>query len=239
MGSVRRPHYIADPLDFQPPGKFAARMTPERFRRLRDVLVRRQPDLTVLMERVNKAHNFSAILRNCDAAGVLRAHVVPPDGGVGVHHQIAAGSTRWVPVTRHASTAAAFEAVRESGLRLLAAHPGPEAVDYREVDFTRPTCIVMGAELHGVSDEGLDSVDEQVVVPMEGFVRSFNVSVAAALLLMEARHQRATAGMYDSSRLESDEFDRTLFEWAYPREARNFRREGRPYPDLAEDGSWI
>ena len=46
-------------------------MRPERFHRLRSVLSRRQPDLTVLMDRVHKSHNFSAILRNCDAAGVL------------------------------------------------------------------------------------------------------------------------------------------------------------------------
>ena len=54
-------------------------MRPERFHRLRAVLERRQPDLTILMDRVNKSHNFSAILRNCDAVGVLRAHVVPPE----------------------------------------------------------------------------------------------------------------------------------------------------------------
>jgi len=214
-------------------------MTPERFRRLRDVLSRRQPDLTVLMERVNKAHNFSAILRNCDAAGVLEAHLVPPDAGVGLHHQIAAGATRWVPVTDHATTEEAFGALRTRGFRLLAAHPGPDAVDYREADYTLPTCVVMGAELHGVSDEALALVDQQVVVPMEGFVRSLNVSVATALILTEARHQRAAAGMYDSSRLDPDTFQRTLFEWAYPREAKRLRAQGLPYHALDEDGAWI
>jgi tRNA (guanosine-2'-O-)-methyltransferase len=214
-------------------------MTPERFRRLREVLSRRQPDLTVLMERVNKAHNFSAVLRNCDAAGVLKAHVVPPDGGVGTHAQIAAGSTRWVPVVRHDSTDAAFASLRASGFTLVAAHPDPDAVDYREVDYTRPICIVMGAELHGVSEEALASVDEKVVVPMEGFVRSFNVSVAAALLLVEARNQRAVAGCYDRVRLGRAEFESTLFEWAYPKAAETFRAEGRPYPALGDDGEWL
>ena len=62
-------------------------MRPERFHRLRSVLTRRQPDLTVLMDRVHKSHNFSAILRNCDATGVLEAHVVVPEGGdLDLHH---------------------------------------------------------------------------------------------------------------------------------------------------------
>ncbi len=214
-------------------------MTPERFRRLRAVLSRRQPDLTVLMERVNKPHNFSAVLRNCDAAGVLRAHIVPPDGGVNTHSQIAAGSGRWVPVVSHESTTEAFRCLRSDGFALVAAHPGAESIDYRDVDYTRPTCIVMGAELHGVSDEALADVDQAVAVPMEGFVRSFNVSVAAALLLMEARHQRAARGLYDEPRLSSEEFARTLFEWAYPKQARSLRRDGLPYPPLDEDGRRI
>ncbi|MDT8369932.1 MAG: tRNA (guanosine(18)-2'-O)-methyltransferase TrmH [Longimicrobiales bacterium] len=214
-------------------------MTPERFRKLREVLLRRQPDLTLLMERVNKPHNFSAILRSCDAAGVFRAHVVLPERGIGVHAGIAAGATRWVPVTEHDSTDAAFRALRSEGVRLLAAHPGPAARDYREIDYTEPTCLVMGAELHGVSDTALESVDAQVVIPMEGFVHSLNVSVAAAILLAEAREQRARVGMYDASRLDPETFDRTLFEWAYPKAARRFTREGRDYPTLDDDGCWV
>ena len=49
-------------------------MNPDRFSKLTTALRRRQPDLTVLMERVHKSHNLSAILRNCDSVGVLEAH---------------------------------------------------------------------------------------------------------------------------------------------------------------------
>ena len=77
-------------------------MRPERFRRLRAVLSRRQPDLTVLMDRVHKSHNFSAILRNCDAAGVLEAHVVMPEGGdLDLHHGTSAGTKKWIQVSYH------------------------------------------------------------------------------------------------------------------------------------------
>ena len=66
------------------------------------MLARRQPDLTVLMEKVNKSHNFSAILRNCDAAGVLEAHVVPPAHGLELHHASSAGTRKWIRVHQHA-----------------------------------------------------------------------------------------------------------------------------------------
>lgn len=211
-------------------------MLPDRFRRLRAVLERRQPDLTVLMERVNKPHNFSAILRNCDAVGVLEAHAVPPDGGLPLHHETSAGTSRWVPVHRYPDVASAVAALKEQGFGLLAAHPGLDAKDFRQVDLTRPTALVMGAELHGVSEGALELVDERVVIPMAGMVRSLNVSVATALLLYEAYRQREAAGMYARSRLPPERFRRILFEWAYPEFARGFRERGLPYPPLGEDG---
>ncbi len=211
-------------------------MRPRRFQRLKEVLARRQPDLTVLMDRVNKSHNFSAILRNCDAAGVLDAHVVPPDRGFDLHHATSAGTKKWVRVHRHPDVPSAVSHLREAGFRLLAAHPGPDAVDYRSVDYTRPTALVMGAELHGVSEKALRLVDAHVVIPMHGMVHSLNVSVATALLLYEAVRQREAAGMYRGPRLPPEEFQKILFEWAYPTLARDLRDAGRPYPALGPDG---
>jgi len=212
-------------------------MRPERFRRLARVLARRQPDLTVLMEQVNKSHNFSAILRNCDAVGVLEAHAVPPASGLDLHHATSAGTRKWIRVVQHTTVRAAVASLESAGFRVLAAHPGDSACDYRDVDYTRPTAIMMGAELHGVSEEGLALAHGHVVVPMMGMVHSLNVSVATALLLYEAMRQREAAGMYDGPRFGPDEYRRALFEWAYPLLAERHRRTGRPYPPLDEDGT--
>jgi tRNA (guanosine-2'-O-)-methyltransferase len=203
------------------------------------VLDRRQPDLTVLMERVNKSHNFSAILRNCDAVGVLEAHVVPPEGGLDLHRTSSAGTKKWVRVRHHPTVPAAFEHLREEGFHIVAAHPGEDAVDYREVDFVRPTCLVMGAELYGLSEATLARADQKVVVPMMGMVRSLNVSVATALLLFEAFRQRWDAGLYDEPRLPPPLYRKLAFEWGYPRLARRCRERGEPYPLLDDEGQLL
>ncbi len=214
-------------------------MTPDRFRRLRAALDRRQPDLTVLLENVHKPQNFHAILRTCDAVGIATAHAVTPDGPLRSHSFVAAGSDRWVAVETHLEIGPAFAALRQQGLRVLAAHLAPEANDFRAEDYTRPTAILMGQEKYGVSEEALAAADGFVRIPMAGLVSSLNVSVATALILFEAQRQRAAAGLYDGPRLDPATYDKTLFEWAYPELADYCRRRGRPYPRLDEDGELL
>lgn len=214
-------------------------MRPERFRRLVQVLSRRQPDLTVLMDMVNKPHNFSAILRTCDTVGVLEAHVVPPAHGLELHHATSAGTRKWVRVRVHADIRSAAAHLRAAGLRIVAAHPSAEARDFRSLDFTGPTAFLLGAELYGVSQQGLEAADDHVLIPMQGMVHSLNVSVAAALLLYEAQRQRAEAGMYERCRLDPETFRRTLFTWAHPLLAAKLDAEGRPYPSLDDDGEIV
>ncbi|MFC1661772.1 tRNA (guanosine(18)-2'-O)-methyltransferase TrmH [Gemmatimonadota bacterium] len=211
-------------------------MNPERFRRLQEVLKRRQPDLTVLMEKVNKTHNFSAILRNCDAVGILEAHAVLPKKEIDLHHHTSAGTSKWVQVLVHETVEAAASHLRSQGFKIVAAHPSPEAVDYREIDFTQPVALMVGAELDGISDVGLSVADALVAIPMLGMVRSLNVSVATALLLFEALRQRQAVGLYSASRLPEEPYRRLLFEWAHPDLARHLRKKGQPYPPLSEEG---
>jgi tRNA (guanosine-2'-O-)-methyltransferase len=211
-------------------------MTPERFAKLRRALARRQPDLTVLADSVNKTHNVSAILRTADAVGVHRIHAIAT-AGMRRHHMIAGGTKRFVEVELHATTEAALAALRAASFTLVAAHAGPRARDYRDFDYTAKTALVVGAELIGVSAAALDAADAHVAIPMQGLGSSLNVSVATAVILFEAERQRLAAGLYEHSRLDVAEHDRTLFEWCYPAIAERCRQLERPYPVLTADGT--
>jgi tRNA (guanosine-2'-O-)-methyltransferase len=220
----------------QAPCAYLHAMTPERFERLKRILARRQHDLAVLMDRVHKPHNFAAVLRTCDAVGVRRAHIVPtPD--YRSKSRTAMGASRYVPVVRHASLDVAVGALRGAGMQVLAAHPSPEAVDFRSIDYTVPTALLLGTELEGLSADAMEAADRLVSVPMEGAVASLNVSVAAAVVLYEAQRQRAAAGLYETPLPDDDDTRRTLFEWSYPRIADLCRRRNVPYPDLDEQGA--
>lgn len=211
--------------------------TSRRFRRVRSVLDRRQPDLTVLLENVHKPHNFAAVLRTCDAVGVFEAHAVTPEGAQPALHRAVTGSAgKWVRVRPWETLGPACDALAERGYQLVAAHPAPGAVDFREVDYTRPTAVVLGQEKEGVTAEAVARADRLVVIPMLGMVPSLNVSVAAAVILFEAARQRAAAGLYERSRLDPETYRTTLFEWAHPTLAERCREHGEPYPELDEEG---
>ena len=211
-------------------------MTPERFEKLRRVLARRQPDLTVLLENVHKPHNFAAVLRTADAVGLFEAHAIIPDRKLRTSLVSAGGSDKWIHVELHPTIEEAAEALRDRELRLLCAHPVAEAIDYREIDFTLPTAVLFGQEKDGLTATARELVDELITIPMVGFVESLNVSVAAAVILFEAHRQRLAAGLYDEIRLDPEVYGRTLFEWAHPKLADYCRRHGLPYPPLGEDG---
>ncbi|MFN6338281.1 MAG: TrmH family RNA methyltransferase [Cyanobacteriota bacterium] len=214
-------------------------LLPRRFARLKAVLDRRMGDLTVLLERVEKPHNLSAILRSCDAVGVLEAHAICREGRLPTFNSTAQGSQKWVPLRVHGDGVLALTALKHQGFRLYGTHLGVEALDYRLCDFTGPTAFVLGAEKWGLSEEVAALVDQAVFIPMRGMVQSLNVSVAAATLLFEALRQRQVAGLVPErgEGVPPERYGELLFHWAYPEVARWCREQGRPFPALDAEGA--
>lgn len=165
-------------------------MNPTRYARICEMLARRQPDLTVCMEQVHKPHNVSAIIRTADAVGVHEVHAVWPGSRMRTMASAAAGSNSWVQVKTHRTIGDAVAHLKGQGMQILATHLSDNAVDFREIDYTRPTCILMGQEKTGITQEALALADQDIIIPMIGMVQSLNVSVASALILYEAQRQR-------------------------------------------------
>jgi tRNA (guanosine-2'-O-)-methyltransferase len=213
-------------------------MNAQRFARIQEMLALRQHDLTVCMEQVHKPHNVSAVIRTADAVGIHEVHAVWPSVRMRTMVSASAGSNSWVKVKTHPDIADAVRHLKDEGMQVLATNLSAKAVDFRDVAYTKPTCILMGQEKTGISAEALALADQDIIVPMVGMVQSLNVSVASALILYEAQRQRQNAGMYRRtySLLDEDEQQRLLFEGGYPVLARVAKQKGLPYPHINAQG---
>jgi tRNA (guanosine-2'-O-)-methyltransferase len=214
-------------------------MTPERLERINMMLDHRQPDLTVCMEGVHKSHNLAAVVRTADAIGVSDVHAIWKSEEMEVRGGSAAGSQNWIDVHNYSKTKDAIDELKRQGMQILVTNLSDSAVDFREIDYTIPTAIILGQEKFGASDVALEMADQDIVIPMVGMVQSLNVSVACSVVLYEAQRQRQLAGMYNTPRIEESRRQRFLFEGGHPIFAEACKRKGLPYPTIDAEGQII
>ncbi len=214
-------------------------MTPERFERIQSVLKARQTDLTVCMEQVDKPNNISAIIRTADAIGIHQVHAIwPKNSKLRTLGHTSAGAKNWVELITHETCEKALGVLKNQGMQIICTQLSPEAVDFRDIDYTLPTALILGQEKDGISAEAVAMADKLVSIPMQGMVQSLNVSVACAVILYEAQRQRQQANMYtkNKSSVSESTIQRVLFERGYPVLAQIAQRKKLAYPLIDDFG---
>ncbi len=171
----------------------AARVGPYTYSGLEEILALPDP-LVVVLDGVTDPRNLGAVLRVADGAGASGV-VVPKDRAVGVTPaavKASAGASEHVRVARETNLRRALERMKEAGGWAYAAEDrtSVRAMSYTDLDLSGPVALVFGSEGRGVRRLVREGCDGTVSIPMRGAVSSLNVSVAAAVLLFEARRQR-------------------------------------------------
>jgi 23S rRNA (guanosine2251-2'-O)-methyltransferase len=167
----------------------AALVGPYPYSGLDDILAAPEP-LIIVLDGVTDPRNLGAVLRAADGAGASGV-VIPKDRAVGVTVvavKASAGTSEHVPVARETNLRRAIDRMKEAGVWVYAAEVG--GTTYTELDLAGPVALVLGSEGQGVRRLVREGRDGTVSIPMLGAVGSLNVSVAAAVLLYEARRQR-------------------------------------------------
>lgn len=171
-------------------------MTPERKQKIQKVLSKRDAGLAVVLENVDDPHNVGAILRSCDAFGVGEVHLLYTINKAPKNRQLksksAASAAKWLKITKWDSLAKLTAYLKKKKFKIAVTHLIKDSVDPASIDLAKNNiAIVIGNEHDGVSEALAKKADLNLIIPMVGFVQSFNVSVAAALLLYEAFRQRS------------------------------------------------
>ncbi len=188
--------------------------TKERKKRIKDVLRFRQPDLRVVLEDITNTHNASAVVRTCDAAGILYIDIIHsrPEP-FPINESISTRAEKWVKFNHYSSTKECFSSLKKQGFKIACTHISSEAVNYTSIDYTQSVAIVFGNELEGVTEEAVHLSDHLIQIPMFGMVQSLNLSVSAGIILYEACRQRVQKGLYEKSRLSEKKFNAIQKEW--------------------------
>lgn len=189
-----------------------------RLARIDKVLSKKQPNLQVMLDNVHSSQNLSAIIRSADAVGVLDIYYSANDNKTPrIHKTITQGAHRWTRRYRmeDADKVAFLKQKKEAGFQVVVTHLEEHAVSFREIDYTKPTLLVMGNEKEGVSAEVIAEADAVIIIPMQGMVQSLNVSVATALILYEAQRQLEDAKKYDKPQISLEIREKIKSAWIY------------------------
>ncbi len=165
-------------------------VTEERRKKIERVISGRLKGLACVCENFAKPHNAAAILRTCEALGILNVYVIEEDVPFEPSRTVTQGADKWLDVRRYRRAERAVEALREAGYALYAALPGRGSLPLEELPCDRPLALVFGAEATGISEKLLAACDGSFHIPMWGFSQSFNVSVAAAISLYHCSRRR-------------------------------------------------
>jgi len=144
----------------------------------------------LVVEAPEKPGNIGALLRTADAAHIDAVIIANPKSDL-YNPNIIRSSVGCVFTNKIAmgSTSEIIGLLKENNVNIYCAALQASKV-YTTQDFTKSTAIIVGTEATGLSEEWLKHSNQNIIIPMQGEIDSMNVSVAAGILIFEAKRQR-------------------------------------------------
>jgi len=149
-----------------------------------------EDSLIVMLDHIEDPHNFGAIIRSCEAAGV-DGIIIPTDRSVDVNATViktSVGTTEKMKIVRVTNLNSTIKLLKDKGYWIFGTDM--DGTDYTKLDYKGKTCIICGNEGSGMSKLTKENCDFIASIPMKGEVNSLNASVATAIIVFEAVKQR-------------------------------------------------
>lgn len=165
-------------------------VTEERLARIEHVARTRTFGITPVVEGLYDMGNLAAVCRSADALGYGAVHCINSSDKYKQSKRTTAGADKWLQVNMWSDTHKCLTSLKKAGYQVVVTHLSRASVNIEDIDWCKPTAVVLGNERAGVSQCAVELADACAVIPMMGFVESFNISVAGALVLYEAQQHR-------------------------------------------------
>ena len=170
-------------------------LTDERLSKIEHFSLESSDFVLPVMEDVYQFRNAAAIVRSVEACGFHHVVALEEENVFNPNLKVTKGAETWVQVEKMPNNLDSLKEIKSRGYRILAVSPEKNATMLPDYEVKEPIALVFGTELEGVSDEILDFADETLAIPMFGFTKSFNVSVAAAICMYELKQKLMKSGI--------------------------------------------
>jgi len=153
---------------------------------------RNEKPFLLILDSITDPHNFGAILRTAECAGV-HGVIIPKRRAVGITSSVvkaSAGALEYIAIAKASNIPTTIDELKEQGLWIIGADSGGAV--YTNQDFKIPLALVIGGEDKGLSQLVRNKCDFTTGIPLKGKIGSLNASVATALLLYEVIRQRGS-----------------------------------------------
>lgn len=164
-------------------------LTDERLQKINHFAPESSDFVLPVIEDVYQFRNAAAIVRSVEACGFHKIVAMESQNKFNPNLRVTKGAETWVEVERLPHSLDSIEMIKNRGYKIVAVSPENNATLLPDFQITEPVALVFGTEAEGVTDEILNFADETLAIPMYGFTRSFNVSVAAAICVYELKQK--------------------------------------------------
>jgi len=164
-------------------------LTEERLRKIEHFAPESSDFVLPVLEDVYQFRNAAAIVRSVEACGFHKVVALQEENNFEPNLKVTKGADTWVEVEKLPRNMKSFQKIKDKGYKIVAVSLENNAKMLPDYEITEPIALVFGTEMEGVSQEILDFADETLAIPMYGFTRSFNVSVAASICMYELKQK--------------------------------------------------
>lgn len=187
-------------------------LTDERLRKIEHFAPESSDFVLPVLEDVYQFRNAAAIVRSVEACGFHKVVALQEENNFEPNLKVTKGADTWVEVEKLPRNMESFQKIKDKGYKIVVVSLENNAKMLPEYEITEPIALVFGTEMEGVSQEILDFADETLAIPMYGFTRSFNVSVAASLCMYELKQKLIKSGI--DYKLNEEKLLRMKIRWA-------------------------
>jgi len=164
-------------------------LTTERLQKIEHYAQESSDFVLPVMEDIYQFRNAAAIVRSVEACGFHKVVAMEKENFFEPNLKVTKGADTWVEVEKMPRTIESLQQIKKRGYKIVAVSAENNAKMLPDYKIEEPIALVFGTEWEGTTDELLDFADETLAIPMFGFTKSFNVSVAAAICIYELKQK--------------------------------------------------